>query len=331
VVRTFLLIAGLTLLIYLILELGPGEILALLSRIGWGFVPIAFLYAAHQAVRAWALRLSAARSDAIAFAEALAVRLSGEAVQFLSATGPFLAEPSKAVLLGRRGLTTTEGFAATIGEYLAYTLVSAAMLAGAMAYLVEHPDVGPATRNAAVVLLVVSVMFVVVAAAAIATRTYLIGIVVRGLSRLPVVGSHVRVDKEAVRRMEDLLLAIMRERPRRFSRILLLETLAHALLGVELWWILQLSGLSIGVDRALLLESAGKFTGLVFFFIPGQIGASEGVNIILFRTMGLPAAAGVGLALARRVRSMLAAGAGLAAFALITRGARGSHDRVSHL
>jgi hypothetical protein len=122
--RTFLLIVGLIVLAYLVLELGPREILALLSRIGWGFVPIAALYAGHQALRAWALRLSAARPDAVAYADALAVRFSGEAIQFLTSTGPFLAEPSKALLLGRRGLTKPEGFAATIGEYLAYTFVS---------------------------------------------------------------------------------------------------------------------------------------------------------------------------------------------------------------
>ena len=69
--------------------------------------------------------------------------------------------------------------------------------------------------------------------------------------------------------------------------------------------------------RAFLFESASKFTDVAFFFIPGQVGASEGVNIVLFRALGLSGAAGVGVALARLVRSALAAGAGLAALALV--------------
>ena len=117
-------------------------------------------------------------------------------------------------------------------------------------------------------------------------------------------------------------LGVLRDRPSRFTEILLLEALAHALLVVELWWILRMSERASGFDRALLLESASKFTGLVFFFIPGQVGASEGVNIVLFRAFGLSGAAGVGVALARRVRSALAAGAGLAALALIMQRSR---------
>jgi hypothetical protein len=133
------------------------------------------------------------------------------------------------------------------------------------------------------------------------------------------VGDRLRLDEDAVRRMEDLLLGVLHERPGRFARILILETLAHAILVVELWWILRMSGLSAGFDRAFLLESGNKFTGLAFFFIPGQMGASEGVNIVLFRALGLSGAAGVGVALARRVRSALAAGVGLAALALFIR------------
>lgn len=317
--RALSLIAGLILLIYLVVALGPGEILALLARIGWGFVPIAAIYAGHQAVRAWALRLCAERPGAVAFADAFAIRLSGEAVQFLTSTGPFVAEPSKALLLGRRGLTKTEGFSATIAEYLTYTFVSAAMMGGAMWYLVARVELGRAMHDTAVVLIVVSVVFLGVAAVAIARRIYLIGGVMKWLGGLPAVGRRVRLEADAVRRMEDLLLGVLRERPGRFACVLLLEIAAHALLVVELWWILRLSGVAAGFDRALVLESAGKFTGLAFFFIPGQVGASEGVNAVLFRALGFASVAGVGAALARRIRSALAAGAGLAALALLTR------------
>lgn len=317
--RALFLLAGLALLIYLIVALGPGEILAILARIGWGFVPIAGLCAGQQALRAWALCLCAARPGAIGFADAVAVRFSGEAVQFLTSTGPFLAEPAKAMLLGRRGLTKTEGFAATIAEYLAYTFVAAAMTGGAMWYLLARVDLGPALRDAAVGVLAVAVVFLVVAAVAIAGRIYLIGGAMTWLGKVPAFGRRVRVEAEAVRRMENLLLGILRERPGRFAGVMLIEVAAHAVLVLELWWILRMSDVEAGFGRALVLESAGKFTGLVFFFVPGQLGASEGVNAVLFQTLGLAAAAGVGVALARRIRGLLAAGAGLAAIALLTK------------
>jgi hypothetical protein len=288
-------------------------------------VPIAGLYVAHQVFRARALQLSVARPGPITFLDALAIRFSGEAVQLLTSTGPFLAEPSKALLLERRGLTRTEGFGATIAEYLAYTFVSAAMLGVAMWFLAIRDDLELAMRTTALVLFVVSVVFLGVAAVAIVRRIYLIGGVVKWLGRLPLVGRRLELDAKAVRQMEDELLGVLRERPGRFALILVFEALAHALLVVELWFILWMNGVASGYGQALVLESASKITGLAFFFIPGQIGAAEGVNIVLFRAMGLSTVAGVGVALARRVRSLLAAGVGLAALGLVTRRPNADH------
>ena len=211
-VRALLLLAGVSLLVYLVVDLGPREIFALLLQIGWGFVGIAALYALHQAARARALCLAVAVPGAVALRDAFFIRLSGEAVQFLTSTGPFLSEPSKAALLGRRGLSRTEGFAATIAEYLAYMFVSAAMLAGAAWYLTSRGDLPPAMHTTARVLLVVSTMFLLVSAVAITRRIYLIGGVMRRLGRLPRVGHRLRVEADAVRRMEDLLLGVLGER-----------------------------------------------------------------------------------------------------------------------
>lgn len=68
--------------------------------------------------------------------------------------------------------------------------------------------------------------------------------------------------------------------------------------------------------------SADCPASLAFFFIPWQLGASEGVYALLFDTLGLTSTLGVGVALARRVRSVLATGVGLAVLALFTRHSR---------
>ena len=322
--RLLALAIGLALLAYLVVALGPGEILAFLGRIGWGFLPIAALYLCYQALRGLALKASVVAPGGLSAGEALAIRLSGESVQLLTSTGPWLAEPAKALLLARRGLSTAAGFAATIAEYLAYKFVTAVMLAGAMAFLLVRVDLNGAVRHAAAVLLVGSVAFLAVAAIAIVTRTHLIGWAVARLGALPLVGHHLRLDAGPVRQMEDDLLEVLRERPARFATVTLLEVAANALLVLELWTILWLSGVVVSPGRALLMESAVKFTGVAFFFVPAQVGAAEGVNAVLFETLGLAASAGVGLSLARRIRSLLAAGLGLGALALLTR--RGGHS-----
>ena len=61
-----------------------------------------------------------------------------------------------------------------------------------------------------------------------------------------------------------------------------------------------------------MIEGATKFIGLAFFFIPGQIGAAEGVYALVFKAVGLSASAGFALALARRLRNLLFSAIGLA-------------------
>jgi hypothetical protein len=75
---------------------------------------------------------------------------------------------------------------------------------------------------------------------------------------------------------------------------------------------LRTTGKPFSVLDPLLIEASTKFVGLVFFFIPGQVGAAEGAYALIFKTVGLSASMGFALALARRLRSILVAGIGLA-------------------
>src|SRR5207244_13119603 len=69
------------------------------------------------------------------------IRFAAEAVEMLTFTGPFLAEPAKGWLLTRHGVTAAQAFGAIAIEYLAYTLVSAWLATGALwLLLARHAD-----------------------------------------------------------------------------------------------------------------------------------------------------------------------------------------------
>jgi hypothetical protein len=78
------------------------------------------------------------RPGLLRYGDALAIRLSGEAIQSLTFTGPILSQPTKAWLLEGHGLTLKEGFAATITEYLICAFVTAAMSISGLLYLIVH-------------------------------------------------------------------------------------------------------------------------------------------------------------------------------------------------
>jgi hypothetical protein len=303
---------GCVLFVYLLIRLGAAKIFSLLLGVGWYFGLIAAIYAGHQLVRAIAYKQCITANEHASYWDILRIRLSGEAIQFLTSTGPFLAEPSKVWLLTRRGLSTRQAVAATVAEYLIYTFTSAAFGIAGLAYLLIHFDLSRPASAAAKVILYVMGTFLFAAMGAIVFRIYLIGAIIRGAGKLPSIGKYVRLRETDVRDMEDLLFAVLRDRPRRFLFILAIEVAAQALLVLELFVLLRTTGKAFSVLQPLLIEAATKFVGLAFFFIPGQMGAAEGTYAFIFKTVGLPASAGFALALARRLRSLLVAGAGLA-------------------
>jgi len=318
-IRSVALVLGATLLVFLLWRLGPTEILTALDRIGWSAVPIVLVYAAHHVTRAFALRSSVLRPNVLAFRDALAIRLSGEAVQSLTVTGPVLAEPTRAWLLQRHGLTLTEAFAATITEYLISSFVNAGMAIAALAYLIHHFKPSGEVLGIAVGIICVLIAFLVVAAIAIARRFYLIGTVIAGLARIGVLRGRWQPDMKSINRVEDVLLALMHDRPKRLVTLMVIEAGAQILLVLELLWLLHTLDLTVPQSYALIIEGSIKMIGVVFLFIPLQLGVAEGAYALIFDTMGLPSALGFAVAFLRRIRTVAVAGIGFATLVLSTR------------
>jgi len=317
--RIVLLGAGTALLVLLLWRLGPAEILDTLARIGWYFVPILLFGAAHHATRALALNVCILQSGRLRYRDALAIRLSGEAVQTLTLTGPVLAEPTKAWLLERRGMTFKEGFAATLTEYLVYSFVSAAMAIVGLAVLLQRFTPGATISSIAKVIIVVCVVFLLAAVIAIARRFYLIGTIVSALGRAGVLRGRLRPETSAVNSVEDLLLQVLHDAPARLALVIALEIIAQALLVSELFWLLRAIHVVVPGSWVFLIEAWAKFFDFVFLLVPLQVGVLEGTYAAIFGVMGLALSGGFVLAFLRRARSLIIAAVGLAMLALLTR------------
>jgi hypothetical protein len=317
--RVVFLLLGTALLVFLLRRLGPSEILHVLGQIGWHSIPILLLYAAYQATRALALRACVLQTTLLRYGDALAIRFSGEAVQSLTFTGPLLAEPTKAWLLERNGLTLKEGFAATITEYQICTFVTAGMSIAGLLYVVRQFEPVPVVSGVATAVAYGMVAFLIAAAIAIVRRFYLIGTVITGLARIGVLRGRLRPDMAWINRMEDLLLAVLRDRPGRFAAIALIEAAAQAFLILEVVVVLHALELAAPQSYPFVIEAVTKFISVAFLFIPMQMGVAEGTYAVIFDTLGLPAAAGFTLAFVRRARSLLVAGIGLTMLGLLSR------------
>lgn len=322
VVRRVALLLGVLLFAGLFWHLGPSNILALAARIRWYACVVLVLYTAHDSSRALALQQCVLRPGLLRFGDAFAIRLSGDAVQSLTFTGPLLAEPTRAWLLQRRGLTVTEGFAATITEYLISTFVGATMAMAALLLLVREFHPPPAFDQVALVIMVALAAFLVTAVVAIWRRVFLIGGILSALARARLLRGRLRPNIAAVNSVEELLLVTLHDEPARFVRVASFEAASQVCLVLELFTLMR-AVVDVGLFDAFLVEGAIKMVGTIFLFVPLQIGVAEGAYAALFRVMGLSAAAGFAVVLLRRARTLVAAGVGLAVLAYLSRTRRG--------
>lgn len=325
--RVVLFVGGVALLFVLLWRLGPSDVLGAFAQVGWYFVVALLLGAAHQATRAFALHACVLRRHVLRYRDALAIRLSGEAIQSLTLTGPVLAEPTKAWLLETRGLTLKEGFAATITEYLIYTFVTAVMSITGLLYLIVRFDPAPTVRSIAISMVSLCVVFLLVSAVAIGRRYYLIGTIIAALARFGILRGRLTPDMTWINQMEDLLLITLRDSPARFATVAVLETVAQALLVLELFVLFRALDVSASAWAAFVTEASLKFFEFAFLFVPLQLGVSEGSYALVFGVMGLPLAAGFALAFLRRARSLMIATVGLGTLSVLTGRAAGQQAK----
>jgi hypothetical protein len=308
-VRLLLLVLGLGIVALLVWHAGPRLVLSMLGRVGWSFLAVAGIYALHLTIRAAALRRTILRVS-VRYVDALRIRLAGDALSKLTLTGPFLSEPAKGWLLKQRGVPGADAFAAVAAEYLLYTVVSAWFVTLAVSLLLTQDSFAPAVGRAAAVALGMTIAFLVAFAFAAITGIGLIVPILRA--------SHILIGKQraeyAAREfgpVEGVLVAFLHAHPWRLTEVLVLEVAAHLALISEIWIVMPVLGLDPSWTGVLILEGGTKFIAIAFAFIPGQVGASEGVYALLAGTVGLPTAAGLTLALVRRMRGLLIAAASI--------------------
>ncbi len=301
-------VAALTALILVVRHFGLATIAGLIRQIGWSFWLITLLYAAHTALRGVAL-WQTLPPGAIPLVDVIAIRFGAEGVEMLTLTGPFLAEPAKAWLLHRRGIETPAAFGAVAAEYLLYNLTAAWLGSVALGILLSRGALLHALNAPAEGLLAGVAALTIGCAVTAVTGRGLVASSVQAIARR-VAPRRADAAVASVRRVEGVLVAVLHDDPRRLAAMLAVELAGHALLAIEIFVTLDALGLPGGLGSAFIIEGAVKWIGALFFFVPGQIGVSEGIYAILLPAVGLPAAAGVTIALVRRARALIVGGLG---------------------
>ncbi len=301
--RAVLLLAGAAVLAAVVVNAGGAVVASMLWQIGWGFVALTALRAGYVALRAGALWRTMP-TGILPFRALWWIRLSSEAVEMMTLTGPWLAEPAKGWLLKRRGLSTARAVAFVLLEYLLYTMVSAWMAAVALWMLLERGTTAAAWRIPIMVVLSIIVIATVAFAYAAASGTGLIAPIVRRIGDVVARGRGTAAAGR-IAPAEREIVAFLHERGRAFLEVIGMQAGAQLLLMLEVWIVFRALGTHATLVDSFVFEGAVKFIDVVFFFVPGQLGAHEGLYGVIAAGIGVAPAAGVTLSLARRIRGVL--------------------------
>jgi len=323
--RAALLLTGLLALVLVIHRVGAATVAGSIRRVGAAFWTITLLYALHTLLRGVTL-WQALPAGSIPLPSVIRIRFAAEGIEMLTMTGPFLAEPAKAWLLHRNGLDTAAAFGAVAAEYLLYNLTAAWMAGVALSVLLARAALPHALSAPAIGVLIAIVALTAGCALAGVTNR---GLIAPSLRAIVSVFSPRRGDAiaERLHATESVMVSVLHDDPRRLAAIVVVELAGHALLAFEIAVALHALGLPAALASAFIIEGAVKCVAAMFFFIPGQLGVSEGSYALLLQAMALPAAAGVTIVLVRRGRSLVIGGLGFLLFA--GRGSRPVHEEIT--
>src|SRR5215213_4398252 len=299
--QTLAFLLGLGLLIYVINRVGLQPLFDALLRVGFGFFVILGLSGLRHFLRTIAMRAAVpAEHRRISFRHAFAARLGGEAISFLTFTGPLLGEATKVALLRKR-VPLTYGVPALVVDNLLYNLsVVFFVLSGACVMLARYP-LPPPVYFVLLAIAAVAASGILVAAIAAKRRVMLLTWIIDRLGELRLSPKVILKKRHHIYHLESKVYDFYKHHPGAFFLMIACNLLAHAASVLEVYLALKMLGFQPQVAQAYIIESLTKVINFVFAFVPGTIGVYEGgTEIILQKGLGFTPAAGLALALVRK-------------------------------
>ncbi|MGI9107603.1 MAG: FtsX-like permease family protein [Pyrinomonadaceae bacterium] len=306
---------GLALFVYVINRVGVQPIFDALAQIGLGFFILLGLSGVRHFFRAVSMRM-AVPPDHRRFNlwQAFTTRLSGEAISFLTFTGPLLGEATKAALLRKRVPLVT-GVQALVVDNLLYNLsVALFILSGACVMLATYnlPD----AAYYALFLIASLAMLTLLAATLAASRRVLpITWLIEQLAAHEFNPRALAKRREHIHDVESNVYDFYRHHRGAFFGIVAFDLLAHVASVTEVYSTLRMLGFRPALQAPYVIESLTKVINFMFGFVPATIGVYEGGTEVILRSLGFVAATGVTLALVRKAGMIFWTGIGLAMLA----------------
>ena len=302
---------GLGLLIYVINLVGLQPLFDALLKIGFGFFILLGISGMRHVFRTLAMAAAVPREHRrFSFFQAFTARLGGEAISFLTFTGPLLGEATKVALL-RKQVPLTYGVPALVVDNLLYNLsVVFFILTGATVMLFTY-SLPPLVEYSLIGIAATAALGIAAAALAAKRRIMLLTWVIDRMAQLRLSPKVILKRRQHIHHLESKVYDFYKHHPGVFLWMVACNLLAHASSVLEVYVTLRMLGYVPQVAQAYVIESLTKVINFVFAFVPGTIGVYEGSTEVVLQQLGFVQATGVALALVRKAGTIFWTSIGL--------------------
>lgn len=309
--QTIAFLLGLGLLVFVIKKVGLQPLFDALIKIGFGFFFVLAISGTRHVLRTIAMSAAVpAEHRRFNFFQAFAARLGGEAISFLTFTGPLLGEATKVALLRKR-VPLTYGVPALVVDNLIYNMsVVFFILSGACVMLFTY-HLPPLVSDTLIAIAVIAALGIVAAALAASRRIMLLTWVIDLMARLRLSPKVILKRRQHIYHIESKVYDFYKHHPGTFFGMVACNLLAHVSSVVEVYVTLRMLGFTPHLAQAYIIESLTKVINFVFAFVPGTIGVYEGGTEVVLQALGFVAATGVALALVRKAGTIVWTSIGL--------------------
>jgi phosphatidylglycerophosphate synthase len=327
--RAAVVVSGTALLACLISRVGANRLLENISTLGRGLVLIVALGGVAHLVKTWAWRLTLTdcRGD-VSLTRMLQLRLASEAAGQAGALGLLLGEGLRVSALGDKIPIDRRISSVTLDRAMFIASGAIVSIVGVVAALLLMP-LTHALRLYAVLFTEILLGLLFIVALAMLNRWPFVSRSARVFCRLTFLRYRVEAKLPLIHSVENKLFDFHRRTPVAFWASLALNLSSHAMAILEVYLILWLMGIKIGLLGALVFEALTKLVNAVGTLNPGNIGSYEGGNMLIARMFGLSGVAGLSIALTRRVRAIFWTAVGGLCLFLLSKSHRNSGMRLS--
>ena len=304
------LIAGLVLLAVLLHEIGPTVVFANVRAAGWGIG----LVVAQEMVAylcntlGWWYAFPAPR-PALRFVHLVAVRMAGDAVNYVTPTAALGGEFVRVRLLREHVPATSVVASVTIAK-LSQTIGQVTFVVIGMLLLVVTTPLPRGVQHGLVIAAAAMAGFAVLFL--IGQRRGLFTPFLRGLQRLGV-GQSAGNLAARLRRLDEEIAAFHTS-GHEFALSISFFFAGWAWGLVEASLILVFLGVPVTFHLVLAIEVLSSAIDGILFFVPGKVGTQEGGKVLIFTLLGLDAAKGLSFGIMRRIRELTWSAIGLLIF-----------------